>query len=317
MRQDQTLPVAVEYILRAARTELQTAPLRQRFQQQMHLGIMAQRLIMSHALDRLRDRFTIGHGAAVKADIIAEARCYLIRQNLKLHRAHELHIDRAAARIPFDMELRILRFERLQMLHRLLRLNLIRQQHAVAHDRCQHRLARIRTAAESAACIRRRKPRHRADCARLGFIPRHIFRTGIKPDARDFFGIFVMIRTGIADLIAVMQRTAAQLEIGQTVSLCIRGDFEHLRAEFCRSGRLLRISRQDLKQRFHALEVTRRTEADRKDLPCRDRITQHLLRQCIRLKIDVHQILGAGGGMLADRIIVRIKLHAALRQSAL
>ena len=126
-----------------------------------------------------------------------------------------------------------------------------------------------------------------------------------------------MIRAGVTDFIAVMQRAAADFDIGQTVALCIGGDFEYIGTEIRCAGRLLRKVRQDAEQRFDAFQVTRRAEADRKNLPRSDCFTQHFLRQRIRIKIGIHHLSGCGCRMFTNGIVVRIKLYAALRESAL
>ena len=59
MRQDQPLPIAPEHLLGAGGGEMQAAAARRGLEQQMYLGIMPQRLEMSHALDGVRDRFLI------------------------------------------------------------------------------------------------------------------------------------------------------------------------------------------------------------------------------------------------------------------
>ena len=59
MRQDQALPVAIQYILADQRVKDQTAAPRQRFHQQLYFRVVAQRLIMADPQYRLRDRFFI------------------------------------------------------------------------------------------------------------------------------------------------------------------------------------------------------------------------------------------------------------------
>ena len=87
---------------------------------------------------------------------------------------------------------------------------------------------------------------------------------------------------------------------------------------------LLRYAKQDCEIYDSAkmtleeiLSVVDRAEADRKNLPRRNRIAQHLLRQRVRIKIGVHQFLGRRSCMLAYAVIICIKLHTAGRKSAL
>ena len=59
MGQHEALPVFVQLFLPAVDGKLHPAAPGQRLELQMHLGIVAQRLIMAHALDGLGDRFLI------------------------------------------------------------------------------------------------------------------------------------------------------------------------------------------------------------------------------------------------------------------
>ena len=81
-------------------------------EQQMHLGIVPQRLIVPHALDRLRDRLSIDDAALVKLRMQAEARGNQLLQNL-----HAAPAPISCTRIcprrasQTQMQLRILLFE--------------------------------------------------------------------------------------------------------------------------------------------------------------------------------------------------------------
>ena len=59
MRQHEALPVLVQLLFPAVGGELHPAAPGQRLQLQVDLGVVAQRLIMAHALDGLRYRFLI------------------------------------------------------------------------------------------------------------------------------------------------------------------------------------------------------------------------------------------------------------------
>ena len=65
MHQYQALPIAVKRILTASGRELKPAAPRERRKQQMHLGIVAQRLIMPHALNAVGYRLFVKHPAVV------------------------------------------------------------------------------------------------------------------------------------------------------------------------------------------------------------------------------------------------------------
>ena len=66
MGQHQPLPVFVQHLFPAVGGKLHPAAPGQRFQQQMHLGIVAQRLVVSYALHGLGDGLLIQNAARAK-----------------------------------------------------------------------------------------------------------------------------------------------------------------------------------------------------------------------------------------------------------
>jgi energy-coupling factor transporter ATP-binding protein EcfA2 len=70
-----------------------SAACRQRLHIQMHLGVVAQRLVVPHALHGRADGLTVKNAALVKGDLKAKAIKNLLLQNLKLHLTHQLHLD--------------------------------------------------------------------------------------------------------------------------------------------------------------------------------------------------------------------------------
>ena len=115
MRQNQPLPVQRQRVRRAHGIELQAGAGLCRLHQQMHLGIVPQRLIMPHALDRRGDRLKIDNIFGVKRNAKPEAAFNQLLQNLHLHRPHQLHADLAQQRVPDQMQRGILFFEHAQL----------------------------------------------------------------------------------------------------------------------------------------------------------------------------------------------------------
>ena len=111
MREDEPLPAAVKLVLRAAARKLYPAAARQRLKQQMHLGIVAQRLEMPDALDRVLYRLAVHDAPGVERDVRVEALFYKAAEYLGLHPAHELHAYLSCAFVPDDVQLRILLIE--------------------------------------------------------------------------------------------------------------------------------------------------------------------------------------------------------------
>ncbi len=75
----QTLPVKIEFVGRGHGAQLHARTRWQRLQAQMHLGIVAQRLKVTHALDRLRNSLLIENAARLKLNrktkAIGNTRC--------------------------------------------------------------------------------------------------------------------------------------------------------------------------------------------------------------------------------------------------
>ena len=111
MRQNQTLPIAIQLVLTANRIKFQACAALQRFQQQMHLCIMAQRFKMSHTLDRCRNRLFVYNMTFSKRDIKSKAFRYHALENFQLNFTHELNMNLLQAFIPYNMQLRIFFFQ--------------------------------------------------------------------------------------------------------------------------------------------------------------------------------------------------------------
>ena len=93
MGQNQPLPVPVQHVLAAGAGKLQAAARLPRFQQQMHLRIMAQWLEMPDALHSVGDGLLVQDLAVRKLHVQAEPLRYQPFQDLYLHLAHDLHMD--------------------------------------------------------------------------------------------------------------------------------------------------------------------------------------------------------------------------------
>ena len=88
--QDQPLPVQGQVVRGHVRAEDQAAPGRQRFQPQVDLRVMAQRLIVPNALHRFRDGLPIQHAGLPEGDLQPEPILHLPAQDLQVHLAHSV-----------------------------------------------------------------------------------------------------------------------------------------------------------------------------------------------------------------------------------
>ena len=116
MGQNQPLPVFGQRVGRAVCRQLDAAAPGRRLQQQMHLGIVAQRLIVADALDSRRQRLLIQNAALAECYIQPEPLLQDILQNFQLHLAHQLDMHFAEVVPPVHMQLGVLVLQRLQCL---------------------------------------------------------------------------------------------------------------------------------------------------------------------------------------------------------
>lgn len=73
----------------------------------MYLGIVAQRLKVAHALDRLRNSLLIENAAGLKRNRKAKTICQHPLHDLELHGAHQLQVNLLQMSIPAYAEHRI------------------------------------------------------------------------------------------------------------------------------------------------------------------------------------------------------------------
>ncbi len=85
MGEHQPLPVPVQHVLGAGGGQLQAAPPGERLQQQVNLGIVAQGLVVAHALHRGGDGLPVDDAAGAEGDRQAEALGRQRLENLQLN----------------------------------------------------------------------------------------------------------------------------------------------------------------------------------------------------------------------------------------
>ena len=104
MGEYQPLPVNIEIVLADAAHKYESASDREWFHQKVNLGIMPERFIMTYALNRGQNGFTVHYSAAVHADIEIESLLNHAFQDFYLYFAHERSMYLAVALIPCDAE---------------------------------------------------------------------------------------------------------------------------------------------------------------------------------------------------------------------
>ena len=96
---------------------------------------MAERFKMSHTLDGICDRLQIDHFSVIKGNLNAKAVFYHAFQYFDLHLTPELCMDLSQFFIPYNMELRIFFFQKLQLCQKCMYIHFCRSLHAVIENR--------------------------------------------------------------------------------------------------------------------------------------------------------------------------------------
>ena len=115
MGQHQTLPVFIQHLFPAVGGKLHPAAPGQRLQQQMHLGIVAQRLVVAYAFHGLGDGLLIQNAARTKGYFQPEPLRQQAAQHFQLYLAHQLHMNFAQCLVPHHMELGFFLLQQVQL----------------------------------------------------------------------------------------------------------------------------------------------------------------------------------------------------------
>ena len=159
MGQNQILVVAVQNIQGAHRPKAQAAARLPGLQQQMHLGIVAQRLIVPHALHGVFNGFLVNDPPVLQRNVQAEALLHQASEYLQLYPAHDLHLDG----IPLHqkMQLRVLFLQKPQLSEGRHRVHASGKPDPVGHYRLQQGAFSLRLRAQSLS-----RPGFRHSCHR-------------------------------------------------------------------------------------------------------------------------------------------------------
>ena len=264
MGQDQPLPVAVEQILRAGRAEHKAAAGRARLQNEMHLGVVAQRLVVPHALHGGADGLFVKDAPGAEAHRKAEPPGDEVLQHLKLHRPHELQADAAVALVPADVELGILLLQRAQGLVDAVGVGPLGQQELVGHHRLQHRAAGVELCAQPLPRPGVGETSDRAYRAGQSLLHGGELRAGVHP---ELVGLLLPVglvgggRLGCAgEQILDTQAAAGDLHVGQALAPLAPADLEHRGGEGLAVIGAGREGAQPFQQRVHPVQLQRRAE---------------------------------------------------------
>ena len=301
MGQHQPLPVFRQRVGRTVRRQLDAAAPGPRLQQQMHLGIVAQRLIVADALHRRGDGFLIQNAALAEGDLQPETAGQQCLQNFQLYLAHELDVHLGQVVPPGHMELRVFVLQRLQGLQQGVGVGVGAVRPVVQH-RLQQRCVGVRLGAQPLAGPGGRRTRHRHHHAGVNRAHQPELAAVIQPQG---VGLLPVGQHRLH-----RQLAARDLQPAQPGAGVVLADLEHPGAEFRPDRRHPGQRLQALQQPVQPVQPQRRAEKAGKHLPPGDgrhqrvgvgsAFGQHLLHQ--RLAAE-RQRFGVGRGG---------KVHAAV-----
>ena len=139
MGENQPLPVPPQAVLAASGSEAQSGTGLPRLQQQPHLRIVAQRLIMSHALRGRGDGLLVDDVAGAEIRLQPEPLGDDPPQDLQLHLPHEPDMQLLQAFVPEDMELGVLLLQGAELVQYHMGVGSLRQKQLVIQYRFQLR----------------------------------------------------------------------------------------------------------------------------------------------------------------------------------
>ena len=317
MRQNEPLPVAVERVLAADRVEHEPASGRERLQEQMYLGIVAQRLEMPHALDPFRDRLAVEDVTGVKGDGPVKAVFDQTLDHLALHLSHQTQLNLFLSLVPGNTELGILLLQQLQLWQHLYGIDARGRHHPVAHHRLKLGRRCVRCGAQALTRADIGQARRGHHLSGKDALHRVKFGAGIQAQLGDLLLPLLSVRAAIAQRLPCRQLAAQQLEKAQPRPLWVVGKLEHPRGESFLSLAHRRKSVDGLEQLLHAVKPQPRAEEAGEQRPARDQAGQLLVRRLAAGEDPVHHRLVAEGDLFPEGLVPPGKIQAALVQARL
>ena len=220
MRQDQSLPVAIQHILTAGRLKLQAAARLARLHQKMHLRVMAQRFKMSDSDHRLCDRLFVDNISRAKFHRNAKPFGNHIFQHFRLHFSHQLRVDLSQLLVPCDMQLRFFLLKLKKLSIRLMYITILRNPDLIGKHRLQYRKIYTTLCSEPFTRLRVIQSGHRTHHTGLCLIYRLKISTGTDPDLIDLFLPRVLSVTAMQHCFH-LQAAARDLHMRQAIALLV------------------------------------------------------------------------------------------------
>ena len=312
MGQNQLLIISIQHIRGAYRVEHQSAAPGQGFQQQVHLGIVAQGFKMTYALHGIFNGLLIENPPVVQRYVQAKALLHQRLKDFQLHPAHDLHMDLAV--LPQKLQLGLFLFQQPQLGQHHRRIRARGKAYPVGHHRLQRTFLPFRFRSQGLARIGLGQARHRDQFPRFRNFRGREFVAGVGAQLKNLFfhtftfGIFVSQRGAHLDL------SAGDFHPGQAISLRIMRNFIGLCRKFLGIRLDWGVNVQNFQKLLHALQLQRGTEAAGKQLPLFNQAPEVSLRDHAGFQIGFQQRLIAQGGVFRYFLKILPKIHTSRGQ---
>ena len=242
--QYQPLPAAVQVVLGHGGGKMQPAAPLPGLQQQVHLGIMPQGLIVPHALHRPGDGLAVENAALAEGHGQLEAVMQHALQYFQLHLAHQLHPDLPLFAVPQHVQLGILLLQDAQLLQGAAGIIAQGQQHLIGENRRQQRGVGGGLRPQAVPGPGNGEPGDGAHRARGRFLGQFEFLPAVQADLVD---LFAALQQGFDP-----QAAPRHLDPGEARALGIPADLIHPGSEGPGIGGSGHIAQQGIQQGVHA-----------------------------------------------------------------
>ena len=317
MGENQPLPVPIQQILAAHAVQHDAAAPGQRFQNQMHLRIVAQGLKMAHTLHRVADGLLVQDSPGVQLDVHVEALFYQAFQHLRLHLAHQLHADLRKPLVPADMQLGVLLAQLLHFGQHQGRVTALGQNHPVTQHRLQYRRGGVRLRPQALTGPAGTEPQHGADLTGQSPFRRLVFHPGVEPDLTHLFLQQIALFVPVADQIPHLQLPAGDLHVAQPLALGVSGNLVHPGGKVPAVGFFRHKCIQGPEEFLHALRLQPGAEEAGKQPPPGDETPDGLPAEPSLRQIFLHGLLIGEGNLLMHLPLRQREVHAGGAQPLL
>ena len=230
MGKDQPLPVPIQYVFSAVRSELHAGAAFARFQKKMDFRIVAEWFKMSCSLSRSFYGFLIYDIPLAKLDENSKTLFYKALQYFRLYFAHKLNMDLSQLLFPLHMKFWLLFFQLAKILQHHMSITALRQFYTISKDRLQNRNPGCLLHANTLSRTGSFQTGDHADSSCLHLGKHLVFLSRIDPDL-----IYFSLDPGQS--LFYTQTSSRHFQPGQSFPLSVSGNLVHFGPELCRIQR--------------------------------------------------------------------------------